>query len=85
MKLYKHTCCVCKREFYSKCSHANLCSKDCRKIRDKQYREKARWKPVPQSENIKQYYEYCEKHGFITYGKYQAMKTAEALKQTKGG
>lgn len=73
MNLHSHTCIVCQRHFNSKATHANICSAECRKLRDKQFyhRQKLVRKPKPQSDNMKEYYAYCEKNGFVTYGNFK--------------
>ena len=85
MKTYIHTCCVCKKTFVSSTSRAVVCSNDCRNT----YRaEQRRIKSLQNNETnldraLKEYNEYCEKHGFVTYGKFKAMKTANALKEQR--
>ena len=85
MKTYIHTCCVCQNSFVSSKSCAYFCSGECKSLYDKvKYQmKKAKRQPAPQSDNMKQYYAYCEKHGFVTYGKFQALKTANALKEQR--
>lgn len=83
MERHLHTCRVCQTQFISTMPRARFCSRECKRLYDKErYRkEKARRKAAPQSDNMKQYYAYCEKHGFVTYGKFQALKTVNALKE----
>lgn len=87
MKEKVRICRICKNEFITTAPRTWTCSHECRSIynAEKYRRIKERQKrPKTQSDNMKEYYAYCEKNGFITYGKFQAMKTAQALKEQRG-
>lgn len=86
MKEYIHKCSVCQNYFKTTLPHASICSAECRKLHGQEYLrlKRAMRKPAPPSENMKEYYAYCEANGFVTYGKFQAIKTTHALKEQRG-
>ncbi len=78
-------CKKCGKEFTSPSAVAKFCSKECRIVYTNQ---KSKNKKTPKKQTLDEVLaelnEYNRTHGtHLTYGKYQAMKFAEALKNEK--